>query len=82
LIEQYQKVIGENHARRWGLPVSVVEVINYIDDLSAALNFRMQVTTINATRLLADISVSASQYVGFAEALSDQSVFDELNLYE
>lgn len=88
IIEQYQKVIGVNLARRWNLPESVVETINYIDDFYAAPHARLEVTTVNAARLLADISLAAKPLGGdgeslsFADALADQTVFNELNLYE
>lgn len=82
LIEQYQKNIGVNLARRWNLPESIVEAINYIDDFYAAPNARVEVTTVNAARLLADISLSSNDDVSFTEALSDQPVFNELNLYD
>lgn len=88
IIEQYQKVIGVNLARRWNLPESVVETINYIDEFYAAPHARLEVTTVNAARLLADLSLARGPSTGgvevlsFADALADQSVFNELNLYE
>lgn len=82
LIEQHQKVIGVNLARRWNLPEPVVEAINYIDDFYAAPSYREEVTTINAARLLADISLALNDDIDFSEALADQAVFNELNLYE
>lgn len=80
LIEKHQKLIGLKLAKNWNLPETVVATIRYIDEYETAQNARLEVATINAARLLADILLATGESIRFVDAVADQAVFSELNL--
>ncbi len=82
MIDNYQKIIGLNLARKWNLPESVIETIEYIDDFDAAPHAREEVAAVNAARHLVDLTLDTTpeSYRSITEL--DQPVFTELNLYE
>ena len=82
LIEKYQKTTGLNLARSWNLPESIIATISYIDEYDLANDMQLEVAAVNAARLLADIVLATGEPVQFLDAVVDQAVFSELNLYK
>ena len=82
LIEKYNKVLGVNLARRWQLPESVVESINYIDDYFGAPSARKEVMTVNAARLFASATLENFSSQSIDEIVAGNSIFQDLNLYD
>ena len=82
LIEKHQKPIGLKLAKDWNLPETVVATIRYIDEYETAQNARIEVATVNAARLLADILLATGEPIEFIDAVTDKAVFAELNLFK
>ena len=56
--------------------------ISYIDEYDLAKDMQLEVAAVNAARLLADIVLATGEPVRFLDAVVDQAVFSELNLYK
>jgi len=82
LIEKHQKTTGLKLARSWHLPESIMATISYIDEYDLAKDMQLEVAAVNAARLLADIVLATGEPVRFLDAVVDQAVFSELNLYK
>ena len=82
LIEKHQKFIGLKLANAWNLPKSVITTIGSIDEYDSVHNARLELATVNAARLLADVLLATGEPVQFIHAVSDQAVFTELNLFK
>lgn len=84
ITEKYNQIIGVSLARRWQLPESVIESINYIDDYYAAPTAKQEVMTVNAASILASNILETKQLKGewVAGVVAENTIFEELNLYE
>lgn len=82
IIEKHEKTIGLKLASCWNLPESVFSTVQYIDEYDSAGDARLEVATVNAARLLADILLATGESVRFVDAVAEQTVFSDLNLFK